>query len=312
MRVLITGGCGFVGANVCDHFLHQGKHGIVVLDNLTAGSPTYLTDVGRKHGVDIPVMEGDIRDERTVREALRGVDAIVHLAARSGIPDSLKDPVATFDVNVAGTLNLLEGARAAGVRRFVLASSSAAIGNHEPPVDEMLPPRPLSPYGASKLAAEGLCSAYYGSFGFSSVALRFGNVYGPYSDHKTSVVARFRRLIAEGLPLTVYGDGDQTRDFVHAADVASAVGLALEYEPQSADDLVFQVGSGRATTINELIAMISEICQEQTGKRPITQSEPPRAADVRHALLDITRARDELGFEPVTTLRDGLRSMWAS
>ena len=169
----------------------------------------------------------DIRNREGLRKIVSGSSAVVHLAAQTGVIPSLEDPAFDMEQNVGGTLNLLEACRIAGTPRFVLASSSAPLGEQEPPIDESKVPRPLSPYGASKLAGEGYCSAYAGSFGLETIALRFSNVYGPRSTYKGSVVAKFIKNILSGIPLTIYGSGGQTRDFIYVEDLCDAIDLAF-------------------------------------------------------------------------------------
>ncbi len=209
----MTGGCGFIGVNLARQLVAAG-YVPVAYDNLSTGR---LED-GHAAGY-AEIIEADILDADTLAAAARGVYGVVHLAAQTGVVASVEDPRADLEVNVGGTLNALLAARDGGASAFVFASSGAPLGSVDPPGHEGLAPRPLSPYGASKLAGEGLCSAFAGSYGLAANALRFTNVYGPYSYHKGSVVAAFMKRIMDGEPLVVYGDGSQTRDFLYVDDL---------------------------------------------------------------------------------------------
>ena len=299
-KILITGGCGFIGLNLIEYLKKNTGDEILVLDNLSLGKKEYLA------GFDIAFTEGDIRDRRLVRELAQKVDAIVHLAADTRVMDSIADPDLNFDVNVAGSYNLLRAARDAGVKHFVFASTGGAIvGEVAPPVNESMAPHPQSPYGASKLSTEGYCSAFAGSYGMKTVALRFSNVYGPHSYHKGSVVAAFFKQILKGEPLTVYGDGTQTRDFVFSEDLCSAIAGSLGLE---AGGEAIQLGSGRETSINELIAAINEVIG--SGYKVEVMYKPFRAGEVRFNYADIGKARKILGYDPPTGLREGLEKTW--
>jgi UDP-glucose 4-epimerase len=227
---------------------------------------------------------------------------VVHLAARAGIPDSVADPIGTFEVNVAQTLGLLDAARLAGVGRFVLASSNAAAGDHEPPADETDLPHPISPYGASKLAGEAYCQAYAATFGMAACALRFSNAYGPRSLHKKSVVAAWLRAALDGRPVTIHGDGEQTRDFVYSGDLAAAVVAALDAPAEVVAGELFQAGTGRETTINELAAAI----QEAVGRPLEIVRGPARLGDVRRNVSRVDKAAERLGYRASVSLEDGL------
>lgn len=294
--VLVTGGCGFVGVNVVRDLVAHG-HAVRVLDDLSSGHPEHLA------GVPHELVEGDVRDPEAVRRAVDGAQAIVHLAASTSVLESVADPRPTFSSNAGGTLTMLEAAVAGGVRRFVLASSNAALGDHTPPLDERTLPRPKSPYGASKLAAEAYCSGFSGTHGIRATALRFANVYGPYSGHKTSVVARFARRLLAGESLTIYGDGRQTRDFIHVDDVAQGVRLALT---RAHEEPVFQIATGRETSVLELTELIAACA----GSAPALEWLPAPAGEVRRNSASIALARERLGFEPAVALPDGLRATW--
>jgi UDP-glucose 4-epimerase len=267
-----------------------------ILDDLSLGRLSYLRDV------PYDLFRAPLADGMAVAEAVAGVDAIVHLAARAGIPDSVADPLGTFEVNVAQTLGLLDAARQAHVGRFVFASSNAAAGDHEPPADEADLPHPRSPYGASKLAIEAYCQAYAATFGMAACALRFSNAYGPYSLHKKSVVAAWLRAALAGEPVTVQGDGEQTRDFVYSSDLATAVVAALDAREDVVAGELFQVGTGRETTINELAVAIGAA----VGRRLETVHAEARAGDIRRNVSRIDKAADRLGYRATISLEDGL------
>jgi UDP-glucose 4-epimerase len=340
--LVITGGCGFIGLNLLCHMVARARYGrYVIVDNLSVGTtedlenvlgelgswkvvepkaPAKLTDL-RKYNLESPGKEGraacsielhchDIRTAEGLSEILTGSSAVVHLAAQTGVIPSLEDPVFDMDQNVAGTVNLLEACRAAEVDRFVLASSSAPLGEQEPPIDETKVPRPLSPYGASKLAGEGYCSAYAGSFGLETIALRFANVYGPRSAGKGAVVAIFIRNILSNTPLTIYGSGGQTRDFIYVEDLCDAIDGALSVDDARAFGSVFQIATFRETTVNELAERLKVIA-EKDGLGPVEiRYEAERPGEIRRSFSDISRAKDLLGYHPAYDLDRGLLKTW--
>jgi UDP-glucose 4-epimerase len=237
-----------------------------------------------------------------VRTAVAGVDAIVHLAARAGIDDSVRDPLGTFEANVAWSVGLLEAARLAGVRRFVFASSNAAAGDHPPPSDETDLPHPLSPYGASKLAIEAYCQAYAATFGLAACSLRFSNAYGPYALHKRSVVAAWLRAALAGQPIEINGDGSQTRDFVHADDLAAAVIAALAAPDDDIAGELFQAGTGVETTV----AQLADELARAVGRPVEISHAPARVGDVQRNVARVDKAAAILGYRAAVPLADGL------
>lgn len=279
--------------------LRQRSTSVRVLDNLSTGRKEDVAPLG----VDLVV--GDIRDEAAVGRAMKGVEAVVHLAADTRVIDSIEDPRKNFEANALGTLNLLLAARNNDVKKFVMASTGGAIlGEKEPPVHEEMVARPLSPYGASKLAGEGYCSAFHGSYGLQTVALRFSNVYGPYSYLKASVVAAFYKRLLQGQPLVIYGNGNQTRDFLFSGDLVKAVLLALDKSPGGE---VFQIASGRETSVNELVAAVRETVP---GNPFEVKYVPPRRGEVLRNFCDISKAKERLGYAPRTGLTAGLKETW--
>ncbi|MDZ7675907.1 MAG: NAD-dependent epimerase/dehydratase family protein [Acidimicrobiales bacterium] len=292
--VLVTGGAGFIGVNLARVLVERGWTPIAY-DN---GSTGRLGDAVAAGFAD--VIEGDVRDTDALRSAASSVDAIVHLAAQAGVPSSIADPVADCDLNVRGTLNALIAARDTGVSGFVFASSNAPLGEIEPPAHEQVVPRPLSPYGASKLAGEAYCSAFAASYGVPAVVLRFANVYGPFSYHKGSVVATFMKAVMEGRPITVNGDGTQTRDFVYVADLCDGIVRSLE---SGLGGETFHLGTGSETSVNDLVGCIRA---SFTGREVSVEHGPALTGEIQRNCADIAKARRLLGYQPAVGLEDGL------
>jgi UDP-glucose 4-epimerase len=320
-NILITGGCGFIGTNLAIYLVNS-DYKVRILDKLLTNSIVWQ-EGGKINITHEPIlsttdlMVGDIRNSGVVEKAVDGIDAVVHLAAHTGVIDSLKNPKENWDTNVNGTINLLEACRCRGVNKFILASSNAAVGDQTPPIDELKVPQPMSPYGASKLAGEALCSAYYHSFGLNTICLRFANCYGPYSEHKTGVIPRYMSWVRKGEPLIIYGDGNQTRDFIHVHDICKAIRLALitsDSELQTMESNVFQIASGTETSINELAELIKEIYAGSriTGlnSQIFTSYKPKRKGEIERNYSDITKAKKILGFKPEFKLRDGLNQLY--
>ncbi|NQT71173.1 MAG: GDP-mannose 4,6-dehydratase [Chloroflexi bacterium] len=300
MNILITGGCGFVGVNLVK-YLSGNDYTITILDNLSTGEKDYIEKLSLEKAPNIII--DDIRNEDAVARAVKGMDTVIHLAAQTSVVDSIENPRESWDINVTGTVNLLEACRQNNVERFVFASSNAVAGEQVPPIDEKMIPQPLSPYGASKLTGEALCSAYYHSFGLKTIALRFANLYGPYSDHKTSVIAKFIEWIKAENPFTVFGDGNQTRDFVHVDDISQAIQLSLESQKSQGE--VFQIASGKETSINDLIEILSEAVEKQLQ----VNYKPGRKGEITRNYSDISKARKMLDFEPKIELKEGLKRL---
>lgn len=298
MKVLITGGCGFIGTNLVAHMNAVGGYDIRVFDNESLGKREHLD------GLKVEFVRGDLRNRAEIEAALEGMDGVIHLAADTRVMDSIDNPQLNFDVNVAGTLNLLESMRKRGIRQLVNASTGGAIlGEVEPPVHESMLPQPLSPYGAAKLAVEGYCSAYSASYGFNVKSLRFSNVYGPRSFHKGSVVAAFFKRILGGQDLVVYGDGTQVRDFVFVEDLCDGILSGLQRDFSG----VVQLGSGRPTTVTQLLDAMTPVVAPKPVK---VDYQPFRAGEVYATYADIAKAKRELGFDPATPLSAGLKRTW--
>jgi UDP-glucose 4-epimerase len=299
-KFLITGGAGFIGSHLAESLVGRGD-AVRILDNFSTGRRENLAAVSGK----VEVLEGDIRDRNAVRAAADGVDFVLHQAALVSVTQSVEHPEETLAVNVAGTLNVLQAAREARVRKVVLASSCAVYGAGRIPAREDQPPMPLSPYAASKQACESFAAAYTASFQLPCVCLRYFNVFGPRQDFHSpysGVIAIFIARLAAGEPVTVYGDGRQTRDFIFVGDVARANLLACESD--RADGQALNIGTGRGRSLLELAAELGALC----GARPQLKFSPPRTGDIRHSRCAPARARALLKFSPRTDFRAGLEA----
>lgn len=306
-RWLVTGGCGFVGLPLVRVLAERGI-AVRVFDDLSVGKAEELSAVvpaGAPPGA-VDLVIGDVRDAPRLASAMRGISTVVHLAAQTGVLPSIAEPERDLSVNVLGTLRVLEAARDAGVRKVVFASSNAPLGG-QVPASEGSVPRPLSPYGASKLAGEAYCSAFAASYGLSTTVLRFSNAYGPFCHRKGSVVALFFRRLLSGEPLVVYGDGTQTRDFVATADLVRAILAAAE---RGAAGSLYQVGSGVETPISDLVAKVAALARRDLGVEPVVRQEPARAGEVARSVSDVSRAGAELGFRAQVPLDAGLEETW--
>jgi UDP-glucose 4-epimerase len=316
MNWLVTGGCGFLGTALVRSLTEEGGHSVRVVDNLAVGERRDLEAVSPFEevaelgpmgtGSPVELVVGDILDEELALRAAEGADVVVHLAANTGVMPSIEDPRADCMSNVVGTLNYLEAARHNGVRRFVFASSGGTtIGEAEPPIHEEMVPHPVSPYGASKLAGEGYCSAYFRTFGIDTVALRFGNVYGPLSGHKNSVVARFIKRASSGEILEIYGDGAQTRDFIYVGDLIRAVRLAASVEGVGGE--IFQIATSAETTVQELVDKLLPVLAAAGIKDVEVRYTEARRGEVRRNYADTSKAERMLGWKAEVDLDEGLR-----
>jgi UDP-glucose 4-epimerase len=306
-KVCVTGAAGFIGGHLAEALLGQG-HEVAGLDDFSSGKRENAALLSRH--AKFSLIEGSIADPRDVDRAIAGASLIFHLAAIPSVPVSMAEPARTNAVNVGGTVNLLESARRHGVARVVLACSCAAYGDGpEQPKHELLPPRPMSPYAAQKIASELYAQIWTRSYGLPCVALRFFNVYGPRQDPKSEYAAaipRFTtRLLAGERPI-VFGDGEQTRDFVHVSDVVRANLLAAVSERAAGE--VINVASGKSASLLELIALIRKSIGEEAAGLEIEHA-PPRAGDLRESSADITKARALLGYQPQVTLEEGLKGV---
>jgi nucleoside-diphosphate-sugar epimerase len=297
-RVLVTGGGGFIGSNLVRGLLERGDE-VRVLDNFATGNRANL------EGLDVEVVEGELRSYERVHNAVRGVEVVFHLGALGSVPRSVQDPLTSSAVNVEGTLNVLLAARDEGIRRVVFSSSSSVYGvRSELPVTEGLPVDPLSPYGVSKLAAERYCVAFSRVYeGLETAVLRYFNVFGPRqspSSQYAAAVPLFIARIAAGEPITVFGDGEQSRDFTYVANVVDATIAAAHAD--GANGRIFNVAASAPTTVNALADEIGAI----VGKPVRKEYAPARAGDIRDSWADVSAAREVLGWEPRVGLREGL------
>jgi nucleoside-diphosphate-sugar epimerase len=299
MKVLVTGGAGFIGSNVARALLERGDD-VRVLDNFSTGSRDNLG------GLDVEVVEGELRSYERVHAAVRGVELVFHLGALGSVPRSVQDPLTSSAVNVEGTLNVLLAARDENVRRVVFSSSSSVYGSSgELPRTEEMAPDPISPYGVAKLAAERYCVSFSRVYEqFETVVLRYFNVFGPrqspFSQY-AAVVPLFVTHIARGEAIVVYGDGEQSRDFTYVANVVDATLRAGD--APNANGRIFNVAAGKPASVNELAAAVGRILD----KPVIRQEAPARPGDVRDSWADVRAAREALGYEPYVSLEDGLR-----
>jgi len=296
---LVTGGGGFIGSHIVDELLSRG-HAVKVLDNFSTGRRQNIAHFAQ----DIDLVEGDVRSYERANTAVKGVDVVIHLAALPSVPRSVQDPLTTTEVNITGTLNVLLAARDREVRRVVVASSSSVYGaNDFLPKHEELIPHPISPYGVSKLAAEQYAMAFNAVYGLETVALRYFNVFGPRQDPNSQysgVVALFLRLGSEGSPVTVCGDGTQTRDFTYVANVVDASLLAAD--ALQASGSVLNIGCGASYSVLDLIAAV----EKATGRPLELRFGAARPGDVKHSFANIDRARARLGYEPSVPFDAGI------
>lgn len=298
-RILVTGGCGFIGANLVPN-LEQAGHEVVVLDNLCNGKAEYLSTTAAE------VIQGDIRDGAAVEQALDGVDKVIHLAAFGGVVDSVKDPRDNFDVNALGTFSVLNACRRTDVKQVTFASTGGAlIGNANPPVNEESLPKPISPYGSSKLCGEAYCCSFAHSYGMNITALRFANVYGPFSGHKKGAVTAFMRAVYDGTPIRIFGDGKATRDFLHSSELCQ--GITLAQTSNLVGFNVFHLATGREVSVLELA---KAVCKAADAPDHPIEFRDKRAGEVERNFARYDRAREVLGFRPSMTLENGLHDTW--
>jgi len=313
MNWVITGGCGFIGLSLISKLIKDKSNFIRIVDNLTTGtkkdlsaifdfSETTINNISGFKNVELIV--GDILDESLAVKVTKNADVIIHLAANTGVGPSVENPRADLMANVVGTFNYLEAARINSVRKFVFASSGAPAGEVEPPIHEELAPHPVSPYGASKLAGEGYCSSYHKSFNLETVTLRFGNVYGPGSLHKSSIVAKFIRQAINKETIEIYGDGTQTRDFIYIDDLINALSLAVNTENIGGE--TFQIASNQETTVGEITNTLVRVLQDNGILDINVTNGEVRLGDVKRNYSDTSKAKSRLGWQPVMGQKEGL------
>ncbi len=297
--MLVTGGAGFIGSNLVHGLLERGDD-VRVLDNFSTGSRANLD------GLDVEIVEGELRSYERVHNAVRGVDVVYHLGALGSVPRSVQDPLTSSAVNVEGTLNVLLAARDEAVRRVVFSSSTSVYGStRQLPTSEDSPPDPISPYGVAKLAAERYCISFSRVYeSFQSVVLRYFNVFGPrqspFSQY-AAVVPRFVTAIDAGDAIEIHGDGEQSRDFTYVGNVVDATIRAADADGASGE--IFNVAAGSPASVNHIADTIGEIL----GKPVERLQLPPRAGDIRNSWADLSKSKRVLGYTPETTLEAGLR-----
>jgi len=301
MTYLVTGGAGFIGSNICKELLKRGEK-VRILDNFSTGRRTNLDEF--KGNPNLEMIEGDLRSFHIVRQAVKGVDYVLHQGALPSVPRSINDPITSNDVNILGTLNILEAAKEFGVKRVVFASSSSVYGNNPIlPKEEKMPVAPLSPYAVTKYAAERYCQVFYQIYGLETVALRYFNVFGPNQDptsQYSAVIPKFIKLIMNNEQPLVFGDGLQSRDFTFVQNNIEANILACT-EPKAAGK-VFNIACGERYTLIDLVNGINKILGKNIEPKFLTD----RAGDVKHSLADITKAKSLLGYEVKVDFYAGL------
>ncbi len=302
-KTLVTGGAGFIGSHIVDRLLKEGFE-VTVIDDLSTGRRENI--VHHQDRKDFHFVKGDVRNTALVKKVVEDVDAVFHEAALVSVPSSIENPLLTNEINVSGTLNLLKACTDANVKRFIYASSTAIYGDTETlPKHEKLMPQPISPYAVSKLAAENYVKIYHKVYCLNTICLRYFNVYGPrqtYSPY-SGVITIFINSLLKNEPPIIYGDGKQTRDFVHVQDVVEANVLALTKETAIGE--VLNVATGTPTTINQLAAMLQQVMK--TNLEPVYTS--PRPGDIKHSYADITKANKLLQYNPEISLRNGLTQL---
>jgi len=303
MRYVVTGGAGFIGSNTVDELVRRG-HRVTVFDDLSSGKQHNLARIGDK----IDFVQGTITDAAAVSAACRGADYVLHLAARTSVPRSVKDPVGTNHVNVDGTVNVLVAARDTGVRRVVFASSSAIYGETPTlPKREDMSPAPISPYGVTKLVGELYGNTFQRVYGVEFVALRYFNVFGPRQDPGSpysGVLSLFIAAMHNGGAPLIYGDGEQSRDFTYVENVVNANLQA--FEAPGVAGMAFNLGTGGRHTLNETLRVLEKFA----GRTADANYTQPRPGDIRDSQADISRAREKLGFNPGVSFEEGLRRTW--
>lgn len=307
MRTLVTGGAGFIGSHLVGALLGRG-HEVVVLDDLSTGKRENLPSTER-----LTLLVGDVADPAAVEAALEGCETLFHLAAVASVERSVRDPVLTHRTNLDGSIRLFDRAASLGVTRVLYASSAAVYGDAtDLPLRESNPTRPLTPYAIDKLAGEQYLAYYHRADKLNATAFRFFNVFGPRQDPSSpysGVISIFMDRARRGLPITVFGDGGQTRDFVFVSDVVAALLAALDGAGGAPEMPVYNVGRGKSVTLLELLATIERL-QGTSGPLRVSHG-PERRGDIRHSLADVTRLRSELGWAPAASLQDGLAAILA-
>lgn len=301
-KILVTGGCGFIGSHLVEALVNKGYR-VRILDDLSTGKQENLSAIAPNN---LEIIVGDVADRATVEKAVRGCEYIFHQAAIASVPKSVKDPLGTGRVNYGGTLNILEAARLQGVRRVVFAGSAAVYGD-EPtlPKQESMPANPITPYGVDKLSSERMGYCYFKTFGLEFVCLRYFNVFGSRQDPSSpysGVLSIFCDRISRGLAPTIYGDGRQSRDFIHVSDIVRANLIAMQH-PQAAGK-TFNVGRGVATSLLDIVSLLNNL----TSQNLKPNHQPARSGDIRHSVADNTQLT-ALGWSPKMSISEGLADL---
>jgi len=335
-KILITGGCGFIGVNLVSFLLKKRAGYIRIIDNLSTGSEKNLKDalmeigdiitekynnriiykfkeVFKKYKYKntnfvVELNKGDIQDYNNCLKATKDIDYVIHLAAHAGVIPSIENPFYDFEVNVKGTLNLLHSSVKNKVERFIFASSNAPLGEQSQPLNEEKVPKPLSPYGASKLACEGYCSAFFNSYGLKTISLRFSNVYGPYCLHKSSVIAKFIKDAITKRSITIYGDGNQTRDFLYVEDLCNAIYSVINLNSERLDiwGEVFHLGTGNETSITEIANHVNRLFN---NKIEIIFA-PKRRGEIKRNYSNIMKAKSLFGYNPEINIENKIKKVY--
>lgn len=303
-KILVTGGAGFIGSHIVDKYVSLG-HEVVIVDDLTTGKKENINSKARFYRVDL-------RNKRKIASVLNREkpEIINHQAAQKSVSHSVSDPTHDAEINIIGFLNLMEAAKQNGIKKIIFSSTGGAIYGDakEIPTPETYPPEPVSPYAITKFTTEQYLRFYYQTAGITPVVLRYANVYGPRQDPygEAGVVAIFSKLISQDKPLTVFGDGKQTRDYVFVEDVAAASVKALQHWPKNFDDVIINIGTGIETPLNGIVTMLENV----SGKKADVKHEPARGGDLLRSAISITKAKKVLNWEPETKLSEGIEKTY--
>jgi nucleoside-diphosphate-sugar epimerase len=306
-KILVTGGAGFIGSHIVDQLIDEGFD-VTVIDNLNTGRIENI--VHHQNKKSFHFVKGDIRDFDLLKEIMKDMDAVFHEAALASVTLSVKDPILTNDVNICGTVNLLKAAADHGVKRFIFASSAANYGDAKSPLKkENAKTNPTSPYGVSKLAAETYAKVFYNAYGLETVSLRYFNVYGPRQNFDIQcayggAITIFTNRLLNNMSPIIYGDGEQTRDFIYVQDVVQANMLALSNKNAAGE--VFNIGTGKGISVNQMAEVLKDIMNKKEINNTYTDS---RLTDIRHGYADISKAERILGYIPQFSIKEGLTEL---
>jgi nucleoside-diphosphate-sugar epimerase len=304
-RFLVTGGAGFIGSHIVEALVERGNR-VRILDNFSTGKEENLGNITQQHNNPIEIIKGDLRNEDVVKEAIEGIDYVFHLAALPSVSRSVEDPVGCSEINIIGTLNVLNASKNSNVKRVVYSSSSSAYGDSpELPKKETMEANPLSPYAVSKLAGETYCRVFTNIYGLETVSLRYFNVFGPRQDPDSeyaAVIPKFIKMMIKHSQPTIFGDGEQTRDFTYVRNVVDANLRAME--TKGVEGEVFNIACGEKITINQLIKELGMILDNHV--KPLYFEA--RKGDIKDSLADVSKAKEVLGYDPEIRLKEGLES----